>query len=117
MNRMVGRKVRTYYGDPGEVIKWEPLGAASCDALVQRPDGTVCWHASNELVPADNKGPLSSRYEAQIDAMREARASLQKIRDDLIKEIEEHRRWAGCEFGKVHVLRSIDAALADLDKK
>lgn len=111
---MIGRKVTTrgygQYDIAGTVIEWAPLGAAMCDALIQRDDGSICWVASHTLVPIDDLGPLPSRRAAQKQARAETGAGLHEIRRQLISKW--HDPWPGCEHGKALVGRMIDRALA-----
>jgi hypothetical protein len=114
---MIGRKVKSAWHrlDNGEVIAWEPLGHAMCDALVRQPDGSVCWYASSDLKPADDSGPLPSRAEAREKARVKAVASLNAILANHVRDF--HKPWPGCEFGKAHFGNMIIGAIEDLEGK
>jgi len=80
MLAMTGRKVRSLTtGETGIIARWEPLGSAMCDCLVQQDDGEQVWHASHTLRPTDDLGPLRSRGEAIDKAERKMRMSLDAI--------------------------------------
>lgn len=113
---MINRRILAR-GVHGQVVRWEPLGSAMCDALVRFDDGSECWYGSSELEPADGLGPLPSRRAAQEQEHARSLAQLQKIRADLVTEIRSHKRWPGMEFAKGHLGRMIDGAIADLKKK
>lgn len=112
---MIGRRVRTFWGQTGVVEKWEPLGAAMSDALVRRDDGTACWYGSSDLRPVDDGGPLPVRSKVREKARLESLASLREIRAQLVTEIRSYVKWPGCEFGKALLGRSIDRAIAELE--
>lgn len=112
---MVGRQVRTLWGETGRVIRWEPLGHAMTDALVRRDDGTECWYSSRDLHPTDGNGPLPSRDDARRQAETTAIVSLRACREQLIAEW--HTPWPGCEHGKAIIGMAIDGAIASLKRR
>lgn len=120
--QVIGRKIRVR-GREGTVIRWEPIGAGSCDALIQfMPPGTEerkrdepCWYSSTELVPIDGLGPLPSRKEAREARRVEMLAQLHKIRAQHVADFA--KPWPGAEHGKVIVGRALDGAIGDLEKK
>jgi len=115
--RMIGRHVKSaWHGlTDGEIVKWEPLGAAMTDVLVRdTATGKESWYASYGLTPIDGKGPLPSRSKAQERNRQAMETSLEAIRAQHVKEW--HKPWPGAEFGKAILGRSIDAALADVRK-
>ena len=109
---MIGRRVKPFQGDPGEIVKWEPLGHGMCDVLVQADDGRVCWHASHGCRPIDDLGDLPSRREAQEHARDESLRSLKAIRAQHVRDF--NKPWPGCEFGKGHFGMMVDGAIAEL---
>ena len=111
---MIGRRVKPFQGDPGEVVKWEPLGAAMCDVLVRAYDGRECWHASHGCRPIADLGDLPSRRAAQRRADARALTSLKEIRAQHVRDFD--KPWPGCEFGKGHFGMMVDGASADLEK-
>lgn len=114
---MIGRKVRdAWYGlNAGEVIRWEPIGAAMTDVLVRDENGHECWYASHSLTPIDGLGPLPSRHEAQDRARSQTLASLKAIREQHVAEF--HKPWPGCEHGKTIIGRAIDGAITALESE
>ena len=110
---MIGRKVKTFWGDKGEVTKWEPLGAAMCDVLVLHDDGKNCWHASHTLQPTDNLGPLPSKEKVRKVERQRALSSLRAIRANHISDF--NKPWPGCEHGKVIVGNALNGAIAELE--
>ena len=114
--KMVGRLVRTFYGEIGTVVKWEPLGPALTDTLVEYEDSKrLCWHASHSLQPFDDLGPLPSRRMAQAEATAKAVASLRIIRESLVANW--HDRWPGAEHGKAIIGNCLNSAIESLEKK
>jgi hypothetical protein len=111
---MVGRRAKSPWGEQGEVIKWEPLGAAMCDVLLQQDDGKKVWHASTDLRPIDNLGPLPSRREACKFAEDRTLRQLRAIRAQHVKELRT-TNWPGAEFGKALVGQAIDNAIEELE--
>jgi hypothetical protein len=114
---MIGRRVKSLWHGlvDGEIIEWQPLGAAMTDVFVRdNATGKTSWYASYGLTPIDGKGPLPSRREAQERNRQETERSLEKIREQHIRDWD--RPWPGMNFGKVHLGRAIDAALADVRK-
>lgn len=112
---MIGRRVKAPWDGEGEVVKWEPLGAAMCDALVRFDGGREVWHASHSLRPIDGLGDLPSRRTAQDVARHRAVASLKVIRAQHIRDF--NKPWPGCEFGKAHFGMMVDNAIRDLEDK
>lgn len=112
--RMIGRKVLAR-GVLAEVVKWEPLGAAMCDALLKFADDSVCWYGSAELKPADDLGPLPSRTEAREAARVETLASLRVIRARHAADF--NKPWPGAQHGKAIVGMAINGAIRELEKK
>ena len=110
---MIGRRVKAPWDGEGEVVKWEPLGTAMCDALVRFDSGREVWHGSHSLRPIDGLGDLPSRKTAQEVARHRAVADLKAIRAQHIEDF--HKPWPGCEFGKAHFGRMVDAAIRDLE--
>jgi hypothetical protein len=111
---MIGRRVRTFWGEQGKVVEWEPLGEAMCDALVEQDNGQKVWYASSNLHPLDGC-PLPSRREARRLADVQALAQLRAIR---VKHVEQlHIPWPGAEFGKALVGKAIDGAISKLEGK
>ena len=94
-------------------MKWEPLGAAMCDALVRFDDGREVWHGSSGLRPIDGLGDLPSRKTAQDVARHRAVADLKAIRAQHIRDF--NKPWPGCEFGKAHFGMMVDNAIRDLE--
>lgn len=111
---MIGRRVREFWGTVGTVERWEPLGAAMCDALVIHDDGSRCWYASHSLTPIDGLGPLPSRRVAREHARESHLRSLRAIRRQHVAAFDRER-WPGCEFAKAIVGRMIDGAIADVE--
>ena len=112
---MVGRRVTAPYGETGEVIRWEPLGAGMCDTLVRQDDGHDVWHGSGSLRPSDGLGPLPRRGEAQE---RNRLVSLAQLREIRAKHVRDFRApWPGIEHGKAILGMSIDAAIRDLENQ
>jgi hypothetical protein len=112
---MVGRNVRhAWTGATGEVIRWEPFGAAMTDVLVRHEDGTECWYGSGSLQPVDGLGPLPDRWEEQKIDREQSILSLQQIRANHVRDF--HKSWPGMEFGKAHFGMMIDGALAELKR-
>ena len=112
---MIGRRVKPFQGEPGEVVRWEPLGAAMCDVLVCSDDGHECWFASHCCRPIDGLGELPSRKTAQDIARHRAVADLKAIRAQHIRDF--NKPWPGCEFGKAHFGMMVDAAIYELEDK
>ena len=115
---MIGRRVKSAWHGlaDGEIVRWEPLGAAMTDALVRDvASGSLCWYASHGLTPIDGLGPLPSRREARERADRELLASLQADRARLIAEW--HKPWSGCEHGKAIIGRAIDGAIEEVSAR
>jgi len=111
---MIGRRVKPFQGDPGEIVKWEPLGSGMCDVLVRVDDGRECWYASHGCRPIDDLGDLPSRREAQEYARDESLRSLKVIRAQHVRDF--NKPWPGCEFGKGHFGMMVDGAVSDLEK-
>ena len=110
---MIGRRVRSpLHRKTGEIIRWEPLGAAMCDALVRHEDSTECWYASYGLIPIDEKGPLLDRHTARAAARSVAIQQLEAIRAQHVQDF--YRPWPGAEHGKALVGQMIDGALRQL---
>lgn len=112
---MIGRKVRSPWGETGTAVRWEPLSPAMCDVLVRHGDGQEVWHASHTLRPTDGFGQLPSRAEARKVARNKARSQLRAIRAQHVRDFNEP--WPGAEFAKTIIGRAIDGALADLDQQ
>lgn len=112
---MIGRRVKPFQGNPGEIIKWEPLGAAMCDVLVRDDNGNLCWHASHGCRPIDGLGDLPSRKTAQEAARHRSLASLRSILADHIRDF--NKPWPGAEHGKAIVGNSIVNAIKELENK
>lgn len=112
---MIGRRVKAPWDGEGEVVKWEPLGAAMCDALVRFDNGREVWHSSHSLRPIDGLGDLPSRKTAQEVARHRSLAALKSIREQHVRDF--HKPWPGCEFGKAHFGRMVDKAIEDLEDK
>ena len=109
---MIGRKVQSKWQRiQGGVIKWEPLGAALCDVLVQRDEGGPIWVASSELEPMDDLGLLPLREEVRKLNDDVTLYRLREIRDSLAKE---HEPWPGAEFGKVILGRALNKAIKEI---
>lgn len=109
---MIGRKVQSKWQRiQGVVIKWEPLGAALCDVLVQRDEGGPIWVASSELEPMDDLGPLPLREEARKQNNHCMLAYLRNIRGRLVNELKNP--WPGNEFGKSIIGKALDNAIGD----
>jgi len=115
MHDMIGRRVSSWHGEAGTVIKWEPLGAAMCDCLVAQDDGREVWHSSTSLRPIDDKGLLPSRRQAQVQADVTALASLRSIRADHVAKF--HKPWPGCEHGKAIIGQALDGAIAEVRRR
>lgn len=112
---MIGRKVQSKWQRiQGVVIKWEPLGAALCDVLVQRDEGGPIWVASSELEPMDNLGPLPLREEVRKLNDDVTLYRLREIRDGLAKE---YAPWPGAEFGKVILGRALNEAIKEISNE
>jgi hypothetical protein len=109
---VLGRRVKPLWSPVGVVVRWEPLSAAMTDALVLADDGSESWHASYTLVPVDGLGLLPTRRAARERADAARLAQLRSIRMGLVCGLREP--WPGCEFGKVHLGRALDAAIADI---
>lgn len=112
---MIGRRVKPFQGEPGEIVKWEPLGAAMCDVLVRYDSGREVWHASHACRPIDDQGDLPSRREAQEAARVSSLASLRAIRAQHVRDF--HKPWPGCEFGKAHFGQMVDRAIEELERR
>lgn len=112
---MIGRRVRSWCGATGTVLRWEPLSAAMTDTLLREESGRECWYSSHQLRPIDDLGPLPSRDAAQREADASALASLEKCRADLVRDW--HKRWYGLEHGKAIVGRSIVGAIEDIKRR
>ena len=114
---MIGRHVTsTWHKFKGVVLRWEPLGSAMCDVLVQRDDGSeVWWFASSDLKPTDDLGPLPCRHEARERVDREALASLKSIRASLVAEW--NKPWPGAEHGKSIVGQALDGAINEVETR
>ena len=114
---MIGRKVKTFWGKTGEVKDWKPLLHNMCDVLVKHDTepspGYECWHASTDLRPIDDLGPLPSRKEAREAARVESIRTLKAIRAQHVRDF--HEPWPGLEFGKAILGKSIDAAITQLE--
>lgn len=117
---MVWRRVKPIM-EPreGTIIKWEPLGGAMCDVLVQHDDGYECWYGSSSLRPVDGLGDLPSRREAQEENDFRMRDQLQSILDKFVQEeMQPHsKRWPGAEFGKYVVGQAITRALEEVEAR
>ncbi len=111
---MLGRKVSSAWHRlaSGEIVKWEPLGAAMCDVLVRDGLGRVCWYASSDLSPIDGLGPLPSRAVAREWARVIALDDVRAMRAALVARW--HEPWPGAEFGKAIVGQSIEGAIVEL---
>ena len=105
---MIGRRVRSFLGDLGVVVRWEPLTAAMTDAPVLFEDGKECWFSSTNLHPCDGAGALPDRAEAR----RRANAFVVTQLDAIIQQhvAEFSTPWPGCEFAKAIIGRSFVAA-------
>jgi hypothetical protein len=63
---IVGRKVRSHWGDVGEIVEVEPYSPAMTNTLVlieksdYKEPGTKVWYALSDLRSIDGLGPLSS---------------------------------------------------------
>jgi hypothetical protein len=116
---MIGRRVSAWRSGIGRAygtcVKFEPLSAAMCDALIRFDDGYTCWFSSHELQPADGGGPLPDRRAIQEHARCETLTQLRAIRERLVASW--HKRWQGCEHGKAIIGRAIDGAISDLEKE
>lgn len=113
--RMIGRHVKSGWHSlvDGEIVQWEPFGAALTDVLVRDvASGKLSWYASHGLKPIDGKGPLPSRDEAREVNRRTMEASLEKIREQHVRDWR--RPWPGAEHGKAIVGRAIDGALTSV---
>lgn len=106
---MIGRRVRTAWGETGQVVQWEPLGAAMCDALVELDGGRSCWFSSSDLRPIDGQGPLPERCQVREVERQRALRQLRVCRADLVARW--HEKWPGAEFGKALVGMAIDGAI------
>ena len=113
---MIGRRVKHWYYGLGTVMRWAPLDHAMTDTLVEHESGQRCWYSSRDLQPADGQGPLPSRAAAQAEENKRMRQQLVALRTQLIEAIERGPRWPGCEFGKAHLGRAVDAALKEIEK-
>jgi hypothetical protein len=111
---MIGRRVKPFQGNPGEIVKWEPLSAAMCDVLVRDDDGHECWFASHCCRPIDGLGDLPSRQDAQECARQRSLADLRVILDNHVRDF--NKPWPGCEFGKAIVGNAIVGAIRELEK-
>lgn len=110
---MIGRKVQSKWQRiQGVVIKWEPLGAALCDVLVQRDEGGPIWVASSELEPVDGLGPLPLREEARKQNNHCTLVYLRNIRGRLVNELKNP--WPGAEFGKVILGNALNKAIKEI---
>jgi hypothetical protein len=86
------------------------------DKLVEviRP-GYECWVAATDFRYAYGEWPLRPRGELLEEADRYTLVYLRGIRTQLIEE--RYRPWAGMEFGKAILGRSIDAALREVEER
>ena len=66
---MNGRSV-IYRGQAATVVKWDPISAAMCDALIQFEDGSQCWVGSHVLKPSNPALTLPLRKDAIAEANR-----------------------------------------------
>jgi hypothetical protein len=112
---MIGRRVKAPWDGDGEVVKWEPLGAAMCDALVRFDSGREVWHGSHSLRPIDGLGELPSRRTAQEVARHRSIASLQVILSNHIRDF--NKPWLGCEHGKAIIGNAIVGAIRELEEE
>jgi hypothetical protein len=110
---MIGRRVRSVWGEHGVVVDWQPLGSALTDTLIELENGYRCWYAATDLRPADDQGPLPERRAAQREAASAALKHLRGIREQLIRDFR--KPWPGCEFAKTLVGRAIDSAIKELE--
>lgn len=112
---MIGRRVKPFQGEPGEVIRWEPLGSAMCDALVRYDSGREVWHASHSCKPIDGLGPPDSREELQSTNEKWSLLMLKEIRRQHVANFGQP--WPGMEFGKTIFGNMVDGAIKDLEAK
>jgi hypothetical protein len=112
---VIGRRVKTFWGETGVVVQWEPLLHSMTDALVRHDDGRLCWHASHSFQPIDDGGPLPSRAQALDEGRQAALDNLKIVRAQHVAEVLSHKPWPGMEFGKAHVGQMIDGAIASLE--
>lgn len=111
--KMAGRRVTGWQCKSGQVIRWDPLSAALCDALVLLDNGLECWFSSDNLKPIDNDGPLPSRREARRTADETALQQLKEIREDFIRDF--NKPWPGMEFGKYHIGIGLNKAIEEIE--
>lgn len=104
-----GRRVKGYGCPGGIILRWEPLTAALCDALILLDDDTECWFGLSSLRPFDASRPLPVRDEAMRLSRIERTESLTQIRANLIRDW--NKPWPGMEFGKGHLGMAINKAL------
>lgn len=99
-----------------------PIAYRLCDTCA--PHGDTLFHCHAGLGHPPTFSSVSCG-QCDDDAARKARivearapqlAELRKIREDLVTEVREGKRWLGLEWGKSILGRSIDAAIADLEK-
>jgi len=105
---MIGRRVRSVWGDIGEVRRWEPLSSGMTDTLVRFEDGKECWFSSTDLRPVDGRGALPDRTDARRHANARTMVLLDAIIERHVREFSQP--WPGCEFAKVLVGNGFVAA-------
>jgi len=98
------------------IEEWAPFGVALCDVRVRSGEGRVYWTSLHTLRPKDGV-PFPRRLEVSKMRDEEILVSLKKERAGLVEEIHSGRRWPGCEFGKAIIGRSIDGAIADVQRR
>jgi hypothetical protein len=109
-------RVRDSYGAAhgyfAVVVKWEPLGAGMCDALLRfDADGYEIWVSTHTLTPCDGL-PRQSRTDAIREAEERTLAQLEAIRADHIRGF--HKPWPGAEHGKAIVGNALTNAIDDV---
>lgn len=106
---IAGRTVRSLWGETGTISRWEPLGSAMCDVLVDLDNGKQCWFASSSLRFKDGS-QLPSRKEAQQEADNTTLRQLKGMRSGLQRE-----GWEGAWFGKAILGDAIDGAIDEVE--
>lgn len=113
---MIGRRVKSVWGETGTVIKWEPLSYGMCDTLIRQDNGKEIWFSSTDLRPIDNLGLLPSRSTKREVERHRAIASLKSIKEKFINE-DWNKPWPGCEFAKAIIGNTINNAIKELERK
>jgi hypothetical protein len=109
-----------YANKTGEVIDWQPLAHALCDALVRYEDGSECWTSTHTLRSVREDGtpdnvPRQSRQEAIRENNERMVSDLTAIQARWKKDLASDRELGPTARALLHQM--IDGALQETKKR